>query len=569
MMQCVGQGSYAKVFKARRKSDRQIYALKIIKIQEMKQSVAENTLNEIRLLSSIDSPFIVSYKEAFIESNNRDVVIVMEFVAGGDLATKIKEATRSRTLFPEETVWRYLCQALLGLQTLHRMKIVHRDIKSANLFLTETAEVVKLGDLNIAKVLKEDLTSTQIGSPSYLAPEVWKKENYSYNCDVFSLGCVLYEMAALKLPFEAVSMNDLYNKITGQRVGRLPSRYSDELNSVISIMLTKNPKIRPSVEELLNNVIVRSKLNEYRLLEKNAAIERRNTLLETIELPKNISQLSSILPKYRKARALSVKSSKDLPEPEEDALSHKLLHLRRQIEEIEKINKANVNFVPDFGKKKAPAVELNYSSVSQKAQASGTKPEASARKISDKQSDSQASLEYKTEAQKSKPLPPPKKLPPTKPPEPRSSDASLSDRYQSNNPRTDKAYDFGANRSSIEQRRITEKQRSEQRSGVKIVRSNSLGGKPTGSSPMNQSFRDKNASAGIKAEPSKRDARPRSVQQVREEDYKSRVKVSALRDSAVAKKPLPERRDAPQVKKMSRVSSQDPKKRLNGYLYGK
>lgn len=110
----IGRGSYATVYKALYKQTRKDCALKIIKTEGMKKNQIESTLNEIRLLSSIDSPFIVSYKDAFIE--NKEIVIVMEYIAGGDLAQKIQEALKQRTLFPEELIWRYLCQILLGLQ---------------------------------------------------------------------------------------------------------------------------------------------------------------------------------------------------------------------------------------------------------------------------------------------------------------------------------------------------------------------------------------------------------------------------------------------------------------------
>ena len=109
------------------------------------------------------------------------------------------------------------------------MKIIHRDIKSANLFLSSDYETIKLGDLNVAKVAKNDLARTQIGTPYYLAPEIWNNKVYDYRCDIFSLGCVVYEMAALKVPFEGASLKDLYRKITRGIIKKIPSRYSDEL----------------------------------------------------------------------------------------------------------------------------------------------------------------------------------------------------------------------------------------------------------------------------------------------------------------------------------------------------
>lgn len=91
----------------------------------------------------------------------------------------------------------------MGLKKLHSNNIIHRDIKSANLFLTKDFDFIKLGDLNVAKITKNNFAKTQIGTPYYLAPEIWKNNIYDYRCDIFSLGVVIYEMASLKLPFEA------------------------------------------------------------------------------------------------------------------------------------------------------------------------------------------------------------------------------------------------------------------------------------------------------------------------------------------------------------------------------
>lgn len=564
LLKTIGQGSYAKVYKAQRKSDKKICALKVTKTEGMKQSAIENTLNEIRLLSSIDSPFVVSYKEAFTENNNRDIVVVMEFVGGGDLASKIKEASKNRLLFGEETVWRYLCQALLGLQTLHRMKVVHRDIKSANLFLSEDGDVIKLGDLNIAKVLKEDLTSTQIGSPSYLAPEVWNNEKYSYNCDVFSLGCVLYEMAALKLPFEATSMNDLYRKITTQTVLRLPNRYSDELNSVIRLMLTKQPKMRPFVDELLENKLVKLKMREYKLVEKFSMIEAKNMLLETLRLPSNFAQLNNLLPKYKKEqapRASSAKSRREInPEPD---LSRKLIDLNRQIEEIEQLNRANVNFVPDFGKNKAPVVDAGYNSLSKK------QVEVASKKSIQKPNDS---LLNSSDLLKGKPVPP-KKLPPPKPQAvaPAPAPVSKPNSYLSNNPRTEKAYDFNTNRSSIEQRKREQDSLKNGHGSIKSQRSNSLGMPVKSNQNPNSSFRDKNSSAmNSSRADQKTEKRPSSVQMVKLEDFNNKLKNAPSSSSSYSKQApkrveTPKKELPPPKRNMQRVSSSDPKRKA-GYF---
>lgn len=283
----LGRGSFAAVYKARRRATGELCALKVVGLGRMDRPTAEKALNEVRLLASVSSPHVVAYHEAFIEDAARQLVIVMEFVGGGDLAAKIRATAAAGARLPEDCIWRYLCQALAGLKALHAMRVVHRDVKSANLLLSEDGATLKLGDLNVAKVLKEDLTATQIGSPVYLAPEVWREERYSFNCDVFSLGCVVYELAALRLPFEARSIPDLSRKVIAQSVARLPRGYSDELNAVVRVMLTKDPRLRPSAAELLATSEVRRRAGK--------ALPLCNALRPTIVLPSDIARLGLVL----------------------------------------------------------------------------------------------------------------------------------------------------------------------------------------------------------------------------------------------------------------------------------
>lgn len=114
----------------------------------------------------------------------------MEYVGGGDLSQRLRTCRRKRTHMKESIIWDYFIQTLRGLLALHKMNIMHRDVKTANIFLSEDLKVAKLGDLNVAKVVKNDFASTQIGTPYYLAPEIWNNKLYDNRCDVFSLGCV-------------------------------------------------------------------------------------------------------------------------------------------------------------------------------------------------------------------------------------------------------------------------------------------------------------------------------------------------------------------------------------------
>lgn len=309
VMKQVGKGSYGTVFKVRKRLGNQIYAMKTINISQMDKKTLGNTLNELRILCSINHPNIVGYKEAFLEKDGKELCVIMEFVGGGDMEAKISECKKKKLAINEETIWKYTCQILMGLKALHDLKIIHRDIKSANLFLTEDFETIKLGDLNVAKIAKNDLASTQIGTPYYLAPEIWQNKLYDYRCDIFSLGCVMYEMASLRVPFEANSLQDLFKKITKGVIERIPPRYSDDLYNCTKLFLTKDPKNRPNVKEILSMPLFGKKMEIYNGFDVEKDKREVDRLMDTIIVPRNIGQLKNKLPK-KLERAQSCKNMK-------------------------------------------------------------------------------------------------------------------------------------------------------------------------------------------------------------------------------------------------------------------
>lgn len=139
---------------------------------------------------------------------------------------------------------------ILGLQKLHDLKIVHRDIKCANLFLNKQGEL-KLGDLNVSKLVKNGMLKTQTGTPYYASPEVWKDKPYDMKSDIWSCGCVLYEMITGSPPFVGKDMSQLYKRVTEGRVATLPYPYSKDLDHVVKLCLQVDPNKRPTCAELL------------------------------------------------------------------------------------------------------------------------------------------------------------------------------------------------------------------------------------------------------------------------------------------------------------------------------
>lgn len=240
---------------------------------------------------------MVEYYESFVNPTETQMWIVMEYMAGGDLANKILYAQKQKISIPESEIWKFFLQVLQGISDLHKNNIIHRDIKPANIFLSNDFQTAKIGDMNVSKVLKSDLTSTQIGTPYYLSPEIWRREEYNSKCDIFSLGCLTYELATLKHPYEANSQRELEKKVTQLKTPDITSDYSPELNYIIKKCLIKDPEMRPSAKELIEHVIVMRKSQEYQLehLVFKKMIQE-GWLNETIQPTSRISDLNRLLP---------------------------------------------------------------------------------------------------------------------------------------------------------------------------------------------------------------------------------------------------------------------------------
>ena len=147
----------------------------------------ENALNEVRILASIQDKNIISYKEAFIDTDSQALCIVMEYADDGDVFQKIVNHQQKGTKFKEDFIWKIFITVTRGLKALHDLDIMHRDLKSANVFLNKDG-TGKLGDLNVSKVAKKGLSYTQTGTPYYASPEVWRDEPYDVKSDIWSLG---------------------------------------------------------------------------------------------------------------------------------------------------------------------------------------------------------------------------------------------------------------------------------------------------------------------------------------------------------------------------------------------
>ena len=307
----LGKGSFGVVILVQRIIDGQIYAMKQVRINQLPEKEKKNSLNEIRILASLSHKNIIAYKDAFFDENSKTLNIVMEYADNGDMSQKIKYNLKNGLIFSENIIWNYLIQILEGLHYLHEHNIIHRDLKSANIFLTQEG-IVKIGDLNVSKIAKIGMAYTQTGTPYYASPEIWKDLPYDNKSDIWSLGCVLYEMITLHPPFRSKNMDELYKKVLSGDIGNLPEKYSNDLYEVVLLMMKVNSNKRPNCNDILNNTFVKKRIEYFKSMNNSENNDdnlnmdefEEQYLLKTIHIPKNLLFLSNQLPKpnYKKGK---------------------------------------------------------------------------------------------------------------------------------------------------------------------------------------------------------------------------------------------------------------------------
>lgn len=299
----LGKGAFSVVYLVRRKADQKEYALKSIIMDKLKENDQQNSVNEIRILASVSHPNIIGFKEAFWNDKNKTLNIVMEYCDDGDLETKIKIMKRNKQKFEESLIWEYSIQIIEGLKALHDKKILHRDLKSANIFLIKEKNQCKIGDLNVSKVLKDKfLINTQIGTPTYSSPEVWEDKPYSYKSDLWSVGCIIYEMCCLRPPFKGKSIEELCDNICNGRFEKISSRYSEDLWYMIKMLLEVDVNKRVDCNMILNSKLLKDKIDDIKSIyngKNNYTMEDDVSMLDTIEY-QNLRELEYKIPNKKR-----------------------------------------------------------------------------------------------------------------------------------------------------------------------------------------------------------------------------------------------------------------------------
>ncbi|XP_069861509.1 serine/threonine-protein kinase Nek11 isoform X2 [Dipodomys merriami] len=252
LQQKLGSGSFGTVYLVsdkKAKRGEELKVLKEISVGELNPNETIQASLEAQLLSKLDHPAIVKFHASFVEKAN--FCIITEYCEGRDLDYKIQEYKETGKVFPENQVVEWFIQLLLGVDYMHERRILHRDLKSKNIFLKNN--LLKIGDFGVSRLLMGscDMATTLTGTPHYMSPETLTHQGYDTKSDIWSLACILYEICCLSHAFTGSNFLSIILKIVEGDTPSLPERYPRELNSIMESMLNKSPSLRPSAIEIL------------------------------------------------------------------------------------------------------------------------------------------------------------------------------------------------------------------------------------------------------------------------------------------------------------------------------
>ncbi|XP_005105732.1 serine/threonine-protein kinase Nek11 [Aplysia californica] len=313
----LGSGNFGTAFLCKdRKCNNEFKVLKEISVGDLQPDETVDAMHEARLLSKLDHPGIVKFHDSFIDGEF--FCIVTEYCEGGDLDHKITEYKKKGKSFDEKTVLNWTIQLILAVQYMHSRRVLHRDLKTRNIFIRNN--MMKIGDFGISRILMGtmDMASTFTGTPYYMSPEVLKHEGYNSKSDVWSIGCIMYELCTLEHAFIGQGLMAVMYKIVEKEPPDLPKKYSKDIDDVFKKMLIKDPEKRPSATEVTKFPHVARHMAKMKDLLTDEYKTKHNINPETAD--KEASELAVLL--REKSRLDDLRSTVEKSSEEEDSDQH-------------------------------------------------------------------------------------------------------------------------------------------------------------------------------------------------------------------------------------------------------
>ena len=233
----LGEGASGKVYHVRHRATGKEYVVKKVPFEGMEDGDKFYIKQESQILTALSHPNITKFERVFVDRKHC-FNIVMEYANGGTLTNVIQRVKENGSRIPEEQILNYFTQLCLALKHCHDRKLLHRDIKPDNVFLTDSG-YIKLGDFGVSSILKSTKAraSTAIGTPEYMSPEVLSSKPYNAKSDIWSLGVLLYKMAMLEQPFKADSIPDLREVVLNCKYPALNGPYTQGFKNILQMCL--------------------------------------------------------------------------------------------------------------------------------------------------------------------------------------------------------------------------------------------------------------------------------------------------------------------------------------------